>query len=60
MPFSPELQARIDAVKSGGGDQSTELQRLRAKLAAREGKPGFKANVEEIHARIAALEADNG
>lgn len=60
MPFSPELQARIDAVRSGGGDQSTEIERLRAKLAAREGKPGFKANLEEIRAQIAALEAGNG
>lgn len=33
-----------------------ELAALKAKLRAREGKPGFKANVEAIKARIAELE----
>lgn len=33
------------------------LEALRVKLKAREGKPGFKANVEELKAEIAALEA---
>ena len=35
----------------------TELERLRAKLRAREGRPGFEKNCEEIRARIAELEA---
>ncbi len=35
----------------------TELEALRAKLRAREGKPGFEANVAAIKARIAELEA---
>lgn len=34
----------------------TELELLKAKLKAREGKPGFSANVEAIKARIAELE----
>lgn len=37
-----------------------ELAALKAKLRAREGRPGFKANVEEIRQRIAQLEAENG
>ena len=36
---------------------SEELTRLRAKLAAREGKAGYKVNCEEIRKRIAELEA---
>lgn len=35
----------------------TELERLRAKLAAREGQGGYSANVEELKRRIAELEA---
>lgn len=34
-----------------------ELAALRAKLKAREGKVGFKANAEQIRAKIAELEA---
>ena len=34
----------------------TELEALRAKLAARKGKPGFAANVAAIEAEIARLE----
>lgn len=34
-----------------------ELEALKAKLQAREGKPGFAANVEALKARIAELEA---
>lgn len=34
----------------------SELEQLKAKLAAREGKPGFEANVEELKRRIAELE----
>ena len=60
MPFSPELQARIDAITSRGGDTSTEIDQLRLKLVKREGQPGFKANAEAIRERIAILEADNG
>lgn len=34
-----------------------EIVALRAKLQAREGMQGYKANCEEIRARIAELEA---
>lgn len=34
-----------------------ELASLRARLKARDGKPGFKSNVQEIRERIAQLEA---
>jgi hypothetical protein len=34
-----------------------EREALKAKLRAREGKPGFAANVEALKARIAELEA---
>ncbi len=60
MPFPPELQARIHAITSGGGDPPTEIDRLRALLAKREGQPGFKSNAEAIRERIAQLEAENG
>lgn len=33
-----------------------ELQALKAKLAKREGTPGYEENVAEIKARIAELE----
>jgi hypothetical protein len=35
-----------------------DLETLKRKLSAREGKPGFKANVEELKKRIAELEAE--
>lgn len=38
--------------------RQSRLTDLRAKLKAREGKPGFAANVEMIQAQIAALESD--
>ena len=38
----------------------TELESLKAKLAARENKPGYRANVEALKQRIAELEAANG
>lgn len=34
------------------------LTQLRAMLAAREGKPGFKRNVEALRAEIARLETN--
>jgi hypothetical protein len=34
-----------------------EIAALKAKLKARQGKTGFKANVAEIEAHIATLEA---
>ena len=34
------------------------LSDLERKLRAREGQPGFKANVEELREAIAALEAE--
>lgn len=35
----------------------TELEQLRAKLAARRGKTGFGANLKAIEQRIAEIEA---
>lgn len=35
----------------------SELDRLKAKLAARKGVPGFEENVRELEQRIAELEA---
>lgn len=60
MPFDPDLQARIDKARAGIGNTSgdDELSRLRAKLAAREGNPGFKDNVIAIKARIAELQGE--
>lgn len=40
--------------------QEDRLAQLRAKLAARENKPGMKKNVEQLRAEIAALEAQIG
>lgn len=37
-----------------------EIAALKAKLKARRDRPGFAANVAEIEARIAELEAANG
>jgi hypothetical protein len=39
---------------------SEELARLKRMLRVREGKSGYKANVEAIKAEIAKLEALNG
>lgn len=39
---------------------SEELAALKAKLRAREGKPGFTENVADLKARIAELERANG
>lgn len=35
----------------------TEIERLQAKLKAREGKPGFASNVEGLKVEIGRLEA---
>jgi hypothetical protein len=35
-----------------------DLETLKRKLEAREGKPGFKANTEALKQRIAELEAN--
>ena len=58
MAFDADLQARIDAAREGlsGPIDLSELGILKRKLAAREGKPGFKANSEELRAKIAELE----
>jgi len=39
---------------------SPELDALKAKLRAREGRPGFAENVEQLKARIAELERAGG
>lgn len=41
-----------------GRREASAADTLRAKLAAREGKPGFEANVAELKARIAEQEAE--
>ena len=38
----------------------TEMERLKALLAAREKQNGYKKNVDAIKARIAELEAQDG
>lgn len=61
MPLLPELQARIDTARASlapAGDD--ELSQLKRKLAARDGKAGFKANCADLRARIAELEPPNG
>ena len=40
-------------------ERATELARLRRLLAARDGKAGYKANVEAIKIRIADLERED-
>jgi hypothetical protein len=59
MPFPPELASRVDAVRAKllGGDPSTELGALKVKLEKRDGRGGFKANVTELKAKIAEMEA---
>jgi hypothetical protein len=37
-------------------EQKAELDSLKAKLRAREGRPGWAANCEEIRKRIAEIE----
>lgn len=39
-----------------GGEMANELETLRAKLAKREGVPGYEENVRELRERIAELE----
>lgn len=60
MPFSPELSARMSAVRSSleGGDQSA-LGRLKAKLSKREVMGGYSQNVAEIRQRISQMETEN-
>lgn len=38
----------------------SELETLKARLAAAKGRPGYGATVEAIKSRIAELEAANG
>jgi hypothetical protein len=60
MPFSPELQSKVDAMKAnlGGGDLSAddELSVLRKKLQQRQGVGGYTANVADLQRRIEELE----
>lgn len=37
---------------------TAELESLKARLAASEGRPGYEGRVQEIRARIAELEAE--
>lgn len=65
MPFDPDLQARIDRIRGRASDMSGETGRLRAKLAARRGVPGYSTNVAEIGQRLSEMsggsqENDNG
>ncbi len=38
----------------------SELETLKAKLVASEGRPGYEQRVEAIKARIAEIEAEEG
>lgn len=63
MAINPELQARIEALRSSGKAVVTstdELSVLRQKLAAREGVAGYTSNVEALKARIQEMEALQG
>lgn len=40
-------------------ERTARLAILKSKVKAREGKPGYKQNVEEVKAEIARLEAQN-
>ena len=37
-----------------------EIEALKAKIAARDNKSGFKQNIEALKNRLTQLEADNG
>lgn len=41
-------------------DRAEEMAALKAKIAARDNKSGFKQNLEALKARLAELEAHNG
>lgn len=41
-------------------EERARLEALRAKLKARDGKPGYKQNCEDLRAEIARLEAIDG
>ncbi len=60
MPFTPELQAQIDAaranLKGGGLVSADELSMLKHKLQQRQGSGGYSANVADIQRRIEELE----
>lgn len=56
MPFDPELQAHIDALR--GGKPDSEEARLKAKLLKRDGQPGYAANVDAIRAKLSASEGE--
>jgi hypothetical protein len=58
MPFPPELQAKVDAIRARSSAVVDRASALKAKLAAREGRSGFAQNVVDLRARIAAEEAD--
>lgn len=54
MPFAPELQARIDAIRNSRPAE-TEEDRLRHKLNKRAGQPGFAANAQEIERKLSEM-----
>lgn len=60
MPFPPELQARMSAVRSSleGGDQSA-LGQLKAKLAKREISGGYNQNAADLKAAISEMETED-
>lgn len=60
MPLSPELSARMAAVRSslGGGDPSA-LGRLKAKLSKREAMGGYTQNVADLKVAISQMENDD-
>ncbi len=60
MPFPPELQTRMAAVRSSleGGDLSA-LGQLKARLAKREAAGGYSQNAADLKAAISKLENEH-
>jgi hypothetical protein len=62
MPFPPELNSRINAIRASmeGGDQRGDvLVDMKAKLAKREVAGGYSQNAADLKAAISQLE-ENG
>jgi hypothetical protein len=58
MPFPPELQEKIDAIRSRSSDVSDRAAELRRKLAARQGRGGFAQNAADIEAALTQEQND--
>jgi hypothetical protein len=58
MPFPPELQAKVDAIRTRSEAVTDRASALRAKIAARDGRSGFAQNVAELKAQLAEEQSD--